>query len=172
MEKTNIQECTPRNVSEAPGFSYRSVMQWLAERGAKGIINTRCVAYIVGCSLRTVKNAERNGEIKAIDKCTYELDSVARWLMKHPRFLAQDRPSWNIDEKAMADIRNIVVSKHQTLIQMFNNDVDELVQEIACRLLKKKKGKCSFSTAVYSVIGYIKRENLHRIKTVPISTIR
>ena len=172
-QKTNIQECTPRNYFDAPAFSHRAVMKWLTDRGAKGIISTRGVAYIVGCSLRTVKDAERRGDLPPIDKCTYQLESVARWLMKNPRFISQDRPNWTVDEKAMEDIRNIVVSRHQNLIQKFNNDVDELVQEIACRLLKKKKNeKCSFSTAVYDVIGHIKRENLHRVQTVSIATIK
>lgn len=170
---TNIKECTPRNYFDAPAFSHRAVMKWLTDRGAKGIINTRGVAYIVGCSMRTVKDAERRGDLgKPIDKCTYELEHVARWLMNNPRFIAQDRPNWTVDEKMLSDIRNILLAKHQTLIARFNNDVEELVQEIAYRLMRTKKTNVSASSAIYSIIGQIIRDENKRVQTVSIATIK
>jgi len=165
-------ECKPRDPFDAPSYSLRSVMEWLIGHGACGIINTRGVAYIVGCSMRVVKDAERRGEIKAIDKCTYKLESVAQWLMKHPRFISQSEPGWEIDEARLSDIRNLLVSKHQALIAMFHDDAEELVQEVAYRLMNYKKTRCSFSTAVYSVVAKIARDEKRRIQTVSLTTVK
>jgi len=165
-------ECKPRDMFDAPNFSHRSIIQWLTEKGAKGIINARGVAYIIGCSLRVVKDAERAGFLKPIDKATYQLESVAQWLMKNPRFIAQSQPSWEVDEKMLSDIRNILLARHQTLIAKYNGDVEELVQEIAFRLSRKRRVNISASTAIFSVIADLIRKNNRRPELVPISQIK
>lgn len=143
-----------RNFADAPSAStQKSIREWLLERGAKGIISTTAVAEIVGVSERTVKNAENSGELSVVDKRTYTLDSVVEWLMKNQRYVAQDTGRFELTPEVYDHVRKMLHKFAQPLIRLYNNDVEELVSEICCRLTKRRlTNDVSLSTVIYREI--------------------
>ena len=161
MEITAVKDCTARDTFDAPdSFTQKGVKEWLISRGAKGIINHRGVATIIGCSPRVVKDAERAGELTPIDRCTYLLDDVTKWLLAHPRYIAQGLPKWEVDENALGMIRAMLLSTHKLLVRWWDNgDLEDLTHEVVARLLKKRRrDNVSMTTVVNGLCIDIFRE--------------
>ena len=175
MEKNEKNE-EKRELTDAPmAATAKSVREWLLERGAKGILSTSAVANVVGCSKRTVKNAENSGELPSIDKCTYELDSVVQWLLKHPRYMAQGENRFQLTEATYQNVREILLKTSPTLIKLWNNDVDDLVSEVCYQMSRTRvSGSCSEKTIIHHAINNLwhKKSTRQMVQTVSLDAIR
>jgi hypothetical protein len=128
-------EKVKRDLSNAPGaLTFKSVKEWLVEHGAQGILGLSAVSLIVGVSKRTVKDAERSGQLKAIDKCTYTIDDVVNWLIANPRHVAQGTCYFAVTEETVGKVKQIILGRFQGLLKLWNNDVDDLAHEACYRL--------------------------------------
>lgn len=145
------------NLTDAPiAATKTAVKQWLIERGAKGIISTNAVASILGVSRRVVKNAENENQFTILDKCTYTLDSVAEWLLKHPRYIAQDIKGFEVTEELYPKVKQILLATSPTLVRLWNGDVDDLTHEVCFQIAKNSKtSQCSENTIIRRAINNI-----------------
>lgn len=124
-----------RDLSNAPNaFTHKAVKQWLIEHGAKGVMSATAISLIIGVSKRTIKDAERAGKLPAIDKCTYEVDTVVDWLIDNPRYIAQGTRYYQVTEETFAVVKNIIQQRYKTLLKYFHNDIDDLTTEVCYRL--------------------------------------
>lgn len=168
METTALSACQERDASDAPNlFTIKGVKEWLISRGACAVISLRCVAAIVGCSTRVIKNAERAGELPSVDRCTYLRDDVAEWLLKHPRYIAQEQqPKWELNDETIGLIKALLQSKFAGLIRCWDGGgLDDLVNEIVFRLTKKRRrSSVAISTVIYSVCTETYRDLKRRME--------
>jgi hypothetical protein len=150
-----------RDLRDAPdAATKKSIKEWLIKRGAKGIISTNAVALIIGCSRRVIKDAENEGAFKILDKCTYDLDSVVDWLMKHPRYIAQEKKYYEVTEGTYPLVRSIIMQHAKPLLKVWNNDIEDLTAEICYRVSRKPMGatKVSEKTVIINIINDLWRE--------------
>lgn len=170
----NIEK-NQNNLTDAPIAATKSaVKQWLMERGAKGIIATNAVASILGVSRRVIKNAENDGEFDVLDKCTYTLDSVAEWLLKHPRYMAQDIKEFEVTEDLYPKVKKILLATSPTLVRLWNGDVDDLTHEVCCQIAKNSKSsQCSENTIIRRAINNIwhRKSTQQLTQTVSLETL-
>ena len=124
-----------RNLSNAPAAcNFKSVKEWLVEHGAQGVLGLSAVSLIIGVSKRTVKDAERSGQLKAIDKCTYTIDAVVDWLIANPRHMAPGTRYFGVTDATVGKVKQISLGRFQGLLKLWNNDVDDLAHEACYRL--------------------------------------
>lgn len=146
MEQNNTYTSAPQT------STLKGVKDWLIARGACGIMSNTVVADIVGVSKRTVYNATRDGKLPTIDKCTYAIDDVAKWLFANQRYISQ-AGAVAINEELYSHVKAMLLRFGQPLIKLYNNDVQELVSEIAFRLSKRRiTSAVSLSTVIYREI--------------------
>lgn len=177
QENQQNQTEIARDLRDAPDTATKKgVKEWLIRQGAKGIISTNAVAVIIGCSRRVVKDAENAGDIKAIDKCTYDLDSVVEWLWKNPRYIAQERKYYEVTEATYPLVREIIQRNAKTLLRLWNNDIDDLTSEICYRITRKPMGatKVSERTLAINIINDLWREKQTQqmVRTVSLDALR
>lgn len=173
--KEEQMEEIKRDLSNAPAaFTPKAVKQWLLEHGAKGVISTAAVALIVGVSKRVVKDAERAGKLPAIDKCTYDLDDVVAWLVANPRYMAQGTRYFQVTEDTVALVKQIIVTRYQGLLKLWNHDVDDLVNETCYRLSLTPLGAtCSDTLIIVRTLNKIwhSKDVQNRRVTVSINSV-
>ena len=164
-----------RDLSNAPvSYTHKAVKQWLVEHGAMGVLSVSAVSLIIGISKRTVKDAERAGKLKAIDKCTYTLDAVVEWLVQNPRYIAQDTRYFKVTEETLNHVNAIILSRYQGLLKLWNNDVDDLAQETCYKLSTTPMGAgCSESLVIIRMLNKIwhSKDVQNRRVTVPLDTV-
>ena len=165
-----------RDLSDAPSAPTKAaIKEWLIAKGAKGIISTAAVALIVGVSKRVVKDAERSGELPTIDARTYHIDAVAAWLLKHPRYVAQGTGKYQITEDTYNHAMAILKKDYQTLIALWNNDVNDLAQEVCYRLARTVvTSECSEDLLIRRVANNIwhSKDVQQRTMTVSLDALR
>ena len=165
-----------RNLSDAPAAAtLKAIKEWLIAHGAKGIMSTAAVSLIVGVSKRVVKDAERSGELPAIDIRTYNIDSVAAWLAKHPRYVEQGTGRYQITEDTYDHAMAILKKDYQTLIAIWNNDVQDLAQEVCYRLARTVvTSECSENLLIRRVANNIwhSKDVQQRTMTVSLDALR
>ena len=152
-----------------------AVKQWLIDKGAKGIISTNAVASLLGISRRVVKNAENDNAFVVLDKCTYSLDSVAEWLLKHPRYMVQKVSGIELTEDLYGKVKKIILQTSPTLLKLWNNDLDDLTHEVCCQIAKNSKSSsCSETTIIRRAINNIwhRKSTQQMTQTVSIETLR
>lgn len=164
-----------RDLSNAPNaFTHKSVKQWLVDHGAMGVLSISAISLIVGVSKRTIKDAERAGKLKNIDKCTYELDAVVDWLVKNPRHMAQGTRYFKVTEETLENVKKIIRNRFQGLLQFWNNDIDDLALETCYKLSTTPLGAaCSESLIIIRALNKIwhSKDVQNRKMTVPLETI-
>ena len=174
--ENNVNEVA-RDLSDAPvAATKKAIKEWLIEKGARGIISTNALAVIIGCSRRVIKDAENANQFKILDKCTYDLDSVVDWLMKNPRYVAQQKKYYEVTEVTYQNVKEILLRNSKTLIRLWNDDVDDLTAEVCYRISKKTMGatRVSEKTVIINVINSLWREKQTQqmAKTVSLDAIR
>lgn len=172
-----IETEVARDLRDAPdAATKKSIKEWLIKRGAKGIISTNAVALIIGCSRRVIKDAENDGAFKVLDKCTYDLDSVVDWLMKHPRYIAQEKKYYEVTEGTYPLVRSIIMQHARPLLKVWNNDIDDLTAEVCYRVSRKPMGatKVSEKTVIINIINDMWREKQTRqmVNTVSLNALQ
>lgn len=175
-EEKNVTEVA-RDLRDAPdAATKKSIKEWLVKRGAKGIISTNAVALIIGCSRRVIKDAENAGAFKILDKCTYDLDSVVDWLMKNPRYIAQEKKFYEVTEATYKNVKDILLRNSKTLIRLWNNDVDDLTAEVCYRISKKPMGatRVSEKTVIINVINNLwhEKQTQQMVNTVSLNALQ
>lgn len=129
-----------RAIDDAPSaLTHKAVKEWFIKNGAKGVVKKTVVANILGVSPRTVKNAEKDKKLISIAPGIYTLDDVVDWSISNPRLLAQDVGYWELTESLFEHVKATLLSKHQTFIKVWNNDVEDLTSEVCYRISKRKK---------------------------------
>lgn len=171
LEQTG--EVKGRSLNEAPeSFTKKSVEEFLRNRGACGIITAHGIATILNVGYRVIKDAERNGEFKSIDKCTYRLEDLIDWIMKNPRFIAQSHAKWDVTENT-PEIAKTVIKKSWTALLKFW-ELEDLIAEVCYRMLQQKKtSECSEELVITRILAKIWREMKSRTihKTVSLDAI-
>jgi hypothetical protein len=164
-----------RDLSNAPiSYTHKAVKQWMIDHGAMGVLSVSAVSLIVGVSKRTVKDAERAGKLKTIDKCTYSLDAVVEWLVQNPRYIAQDTRYFKVTEETLNHVKAIILTRYQGLLKLWNDDVDDLAQETCYRLSTTPMGaSCSESLVIIRMLNKIwhSKDIQNRRVTVPLSSV-
>lgn len=124
-----------RGVTDAPAALTKSAVKtWLTEHGAGGIISQEALADILGVQKRTIKKAENEGEFKPIDRCTYALDDIVAWLIKHPRYISQKREMFMVKPDHYPMVANLIKSMAMPLLRLWNNDIDDLTAEVCYQM--------------------------------------
>ena len=146
-----------RDYTSAPGaLTVESVRAWLTEKGAGEIIKRRTLAQILGVSERTIANAERKGEFSTVDRATYRLTDCLPWIMKTPRFIAQQGYHWKITEETAAHIRVIINKEWRGLLRY--SDLDDLTQETIVRMMRQPSSECPEWLVIRRILARIWRE--------------
>lgn len=65
------------------------IRELLEQAGIAGVVTTRCLAEKLGISVRTVNSVKNKGQLRQIDRNTFDLDSIVEWLYAHPRYIAR-----------------------------------------------------------------------------------
>ena len=170
-------EKNQENLTDAPiAPTKTAVKDWLIARGAKGVISTNAVASIIGVTRRVVKNAENDGEFEVLDKCTYSLDSVAAWLLRHPRYMAQDVKKFELTEELYPKVRKVLLATSPTLISLWHGDVEDLTHEVCLQIAKmgNSSGLCSENTVIRRAINNVwhRKSTQQLTQTVSMETLR
>ena len=145
-----------QTLSDAPAStSAKAVKEWLMSKGACGIITTNAVAAILGISQRVVKDAERAGKIKAIDKCTYNIDSIVEWLRANPRFMAQSSAvRYEVTPETVTEVKTILKRQYPRLLALYFNDVEDCAHDVILKLSQTVVTKpCSDYTIIVRAIN-------------------
>lgn len=79
---------TERQTTSPEALTVKAVIDWLLANGATHIIKAKELANILQCSERSISNAVREKKLIAVDKKTFLLCDVARWLISEPRRIA------------------------------------------------------------------------------------
>ena len=61
----------------------------LQTAGIYGVVTTRRLADVLRISVRTIGAAKNRGELRQIDRNTFELESIVEWLYAHPRYFTK-----------------------------------------------------------------------------------
>lgn len=171
-----ISEKSSNKLTDAPNATTKAaVKQWLIERGAAGIISTNAVATLLGISRRVVKNAENDNAFEVLDKCTYSLDSVAEWLLKHPRYMVQKVKGIELTEELYEKVKKVIQQTSPTLLKLWNDDLNDLAHEVCYQISKNSKGAlCSETTIIRRAINNIwhRKSTQQLTQTVSMETLR
>ena len=163
-----MKEVIPRDFASAPrALTPAAVHEWLTERGAQEIITTSALAIILGISKRTITDARREGKIKAIDKNTYLLKDCIPWIISRPRFVAQQKPRWEIAEQTPDHIRAIIRKDWRGLLRF--RDLDDLVSEVIVRMQRKPKTNANEGSIIYWLLTEIWNEIVRRGENMTVS---
>ena len=165
-----------RRIDDAPlALTHKSVKEWMIGNGAKGVMKKAMVANILGVNPRTVKNAEKQNKLKAIAPGVYTLDAVVDWSIENPKLLAQDVGYWQITEELFEHVKATLLSKHQTFIRVWHNDVEDLASEVCFRITKRKKlnyvdESYIINSAIIGLWRFVKSRGMD--KTISLETLK
>jgi len=151
-------DVSPRDFSSSPdAFSQKAVHEWLVARGAQEIINSDALATILGISVKTIKIAEKNKKIKAIDRSTYILKDCIPWIMEHPKYFCQQKPHWEITDSTVETIKKIIRNDWRALLRYW--EFDDLCAEVQYRMITlPKTSACAEGIVIRRVLAKIWRD--------------
>lgn len=64
-----------------------AIKNLLAQAGISGVVTTKRLADALKMSVRTVNGAKNKGDLRQIDRNTFDTDSIVDWLFRRPRYL-------------------------------------------------------------------------------------
>ncbi len=67
----------------------KKIREILAGVGISEVVSTRYLAAALKLSPRTIASARKKGELRQIDRGTYDLDSIVEWLFARPRYITR-----------------------------------------------------------------------------------
>ena len=153
MENENKKD-TPK-LTEAPErLAKASIIAYLRERGAGGIMDAFALSTVLGTiTRRTVRYYTTKGELKSCNPGKrghiYTIEAVADFLLKHPKFAVQKKQGWTVDESTVPIIKECIHSDWKAMLKHFSED--ELVSEVLTKLMTQRQSE-SVKTDIRIVI--------------------
>lgn len=175
MDDETTSNVTPRVLRDAPkAFTPKAIREFLEARGACGIIDSFALATLLGTiSQRSIRNATNAGKLKAMNPDSppyvYTIEEVIKFLMEHPRYIAQQREMWEVTEDTSLLIKKIIHKSWPTLLKCIGEE--DLVAETQFRMMKTPKTECSEGKVIVGILGKIYREYKRQPQTVSFDAI-
>lgn len=162
-------------LTDAPDvLTKQAMIDFLTEKGAKGIMDAQAMSQILGTiTPRTIRYYTARGDLKPLNPTErwyiYTKESLADFLLKHPKFAMQKQESWTIDENTVPLIKDAITNCGWNGLRKYM-DEDDIVGDVICKLMNSRKStQCSLKTAICRILNDIWRK-LKRspvIRTVP-----
>lgn len=162
-------------LTDAPeSLSKTAMCEFLTEKGAKGIMDATAISQVLGTiTPRTIRYYTANGELKPLNPTErwyiYTKESLADFLLKHPKFAMMKQEGWTVDENTVPLIKDAITNCGWNGLKKYMEE-DDIVGDVICKLMSSRRSTaCSIKTAICRILNDIWRK-LKRdpmIKAVP-----
>ena len=155
------------------------IIEFLSEKSVCGCADARTLADALGTiSQRMIRNFVAAGELKPLPQTQsyyiFEVNEVANWLMKYPRYLFKNPGSSNdMSAERFTALSNMIRDycrqKFPAILKFM--DIEDVVMEVVERISKRRHSNAdvSDSTLVFRAICSLYKREKNKVQTVTIA---